>query len=93
MTIHSTIIEHPHADINLIHYCNTEVLDKMHAPSKPDVAIATPASLTDVDGIIFGFPTRFGMMAAQMKAFFDSTGQLWQKGALVGMLYIHIYAL
>lgn len=27
---------------------------------------------------------RFGMMAAQMKAFFDSTGGLWQSGALVG---------
>ncbi len=28
--------------------------------------------------------TRFGSMAAQMKAFFDSTGGQWQKGELVG---------
>ena len=28
-----------------------------------------------------GSPTRFGMMCAQMKAFFDSTGSLWAKGA------------
>lgn len=27
---------------------------------------------------------RFGIMSAQMKALFDSTGQLWQKGQLVG---------
>lgn len=60
------------------------ILDKMHAPPKPDVPIITASMLTDADGFVFGFPTRFGMMAAQMKAFFDSTGQLWQKGALAG---------
>lgn len=38
----------------------------------------------DYDGFIFGIPTRFGMMAAQMKSFFDSTGGLWGKGALIG---------
>lgn len=54
-----------------------EILDKMHAPPKPDVRIATPHDLADADGILFGIPTRFGMMAAQLKAFFDATGQLW----------------
>ncbi|CAD6250638.1 unnamed protein product [Miscanthus lutarioriparius] len=33
---------------------------------------------------LFGFPSRFGMMAAQMKALFDSTGGLWQTQALAG---------
>lgn len=62
-----------------------EVLEKMHAPPKPeDVPIADPHSLPDYDGIIFGIPTRFGMAAAQMKAFMDSTGGLWLKGKLVG---------
>jgi len=65
-----------------------EVLQMMHAPPKPDYPVATFDKLeqiaTDSDGIIFGFPTRFGMMPAQMKAFFDMTGQLWQKGKLVG---------
>jgi hypothetical protein len=28
----------------------------------------------ELDGFLFGVPTRFGMMCAQMKAFFDSTG-------------------
>jgi multimeric flavodoxin WrbA len=36
------------------------------------------------DGFVFGFPTRYGMMCAQMKAFWDGTGGLWAKGALVG---------
>jgi NAD(P)H dehydrogenase (quinone) len=46
--------------------------------------IATPAELADYDAIIFGTPTRFGNMAAQMRNFLDQTGGLWAKGALVG---------
>ncbi|GAB4818619.1 hypothetical protein N2152v2_005665 [Parachlorella kessleri] len=61
-----------------------EVLKAMHAPPKPDVPVAKAADLPQYDGIIFGAPTRFGMVAAQMKAFIDSTGGLWQSGALVG---------
>ena len=34
--------------------------------------------------MIFGVPTRFGMMASQVKAMFDATGSLWQAGALRG---------
>ena len=36
------------------------------------------------DGILFGTPTRFGNMAAQMKRLIDSTAQLWLEGALEG---------
>ncbi|GBG71368.1 hypothetical protein CBR_g8787 [Chara braunii] len=62
-----------------------EVLGRMHAPPKPaGIPIITPTKLAEADGIVFGFPTRFGMMAAQMKAFFDSTGSLWQSQALAG---------
>ncbi|KAK6154669.1 hypothetical protein DH2020_008917 [Rehmannia glutinosa] len=61
-----------------------EILAKMGAPSKSDVPVITPNELTEADGIIFGFPTRFGMMAAQFKAFFDSTGGLWRTQALAG---------
>lgn len=45
---------------------------------------ATLEDLAGADGIIFGAPTRYGSMAAQMKAFLDGTGSLWAKGALVG---------
>jgi len=63
-----------------------EVLEKMHAPPHPwkDVPVITAADLEKADAVMFGIPTRFGMMAAQMKAFFDSCGQLWTKGALIG---------
>lgn len=61
-----------------------EVLGKMMAPPKTDVPIITPNELPEADGFVFGFPTRFGMMAAQFKAFFDSTGGLWKKQELAG---------
>jgi NAD(P)H dehydrogenase (quinone) len=46
--------------------------------------IATPDELENYDVIIFGTPTRFGNMAAQMRNFLDQTGPLWGRGALVG---------
>lgn len=46
--------------------------------------IATPDELADYDAIIFGTPTRFGNMAAQMRNFLDQTGGLWFQKKLVG---------
>ena len=48
------------------------------------VPLATVDHLVDADAIIFGTPTRFGNMAAQMRNFLDQTGGLWMKGALIG---------
>ncbi|CAK7350809.1 unnamed protein product [Dovyalis caffra] len=61
-----------------------EVLGKMGAPPKRDVPIITPTELAEADGVLLGFPTRFGMMAAQFKAFMDSTGGLWGSQKLAG---------
>jgi len=62
-----------------------EVLKKMGVPPKDtDVPIITAEELVNADGILFGIPTRFGMAAAQMKSFMDSTGSLWQGGKLMG---------
>src|SRR5580700_3258321 len=46
--------------------------------------LASPEELEQYDLIIFGTPTRFGNMAAQMRNFLDQTGPLWLKGALIG---------
>ena len=46
--------------------------------------VASVEELADYDAIIFGTPTRFGNMTAQMRNFLDQTGPLWVKGALVG---------
>ena len=46
--------------------------------------IATVDELSSYDAIIFGVPTRFGNMAAQMRNFLDQTGGHWMKGSLIG---------
>ena len=67
-----------------------DVLAKMHATEAKKafahVPVADPHALADADVILFGTGTRYGSAAASMQAFFDATGGLWQKGALVGKL-------
>jgi NAD(P)H:quinone oxidoreductase type IV len=48
------------------------------------VPVIRPDQLTEADAIVFGTPTRFGNMCAQMRNFLDQTGQLWLSGGLVG---------
>jgi NAD(P)H dehydrogenase (quinone) len=48
------------------------------------IPVAAVEQMSDANAIIFGSPTRFGNMAAQMKYFLDQTGGLWAKGALIG---------
>jgi len=49
-----------------------------------DIPIATMDDLRAADGVIFGTPTRFGNMCAQMKQYFDGAVDLWLSGALEG---------
>lgn len=49
-----------------------------------EVPIAVPEKLAEADAIIFGTPTRFGNMCAQMRNFLDKTGSLWINGGLIG---------
>jgi NAD(P)H dehydrogenase (quinone) len=48
------------------------------------IPVARPEQLVEADAILFGTPTRFGNMCAQMRNFLDQTGGLWAKGALIG---------
>ncbi|WP_255988827.1 NAD(P)H:quinone oxidoreductase [Chitinolyticbacter albus] len=61
-----------------------EAAKKAGAKLDQAAPIAQPAELADYDAIIFGTPTRFGNMCAQMRNFLDQTGGLWAKGALIG---------
>jgi len=67
---------------------STEVIAKMGATDAQKeiqkVPVCTVDELAEADAIIFGTPTRFGNMCAQMRSFLDATGGLWMKGALVG---------
>lgn len=56
----------------------------MHAPPKPNIPVITPDELAKFDAFLLGIPTRYGSMPAQWKAFWDSTGKLWQTGGLWG---------
>jgi NAD(P)H dehydrogenase (quinone) len=49
-----------------------------------EAPIATVEELPDYAAIIFGTPTRFGNMCAQMRNFLDQTGKHWTEGTLVG---------
>ena len=72
------------------------VLAKMYAPAKdksvPTISldnsdgngISLEDALVNCDGILFGYPTRFGGMPAQVKAIWDATGGFWRSGSLIG---------
>ncbi|KAB1074740.1 NAD(P)H:quinone oxidoreductase [Methylobacterium planeticum] len=61
-----------------------EVAKQFHYKLDQSAPIADPGELGEYDAIIFGTPTRYGNMAAQMKQFLDQTGGLWAQGKLVG---------
>jgi NAD(P)H dehydrogenase (quinone) len=48
------------------------------------IPVIRPEQLAEADAIIFGTPTRFGNMCAQMRNFLDQTGALWMSGGLIG---------
>jgi NAD(P)H dehydrogenase (quinone) len=58
-----------------------ENLNKKYAPVSIDELVN---ELPQYDAIIFGSPTRFGNMAAQMKTLWDRTSRLWLNGSLIG---------
>ncbi len=81
----------PGTEVELLQVQETlpdEVLAKMGAVEAKKafahIPLAKPADLAEADGLLFGSGTRYGSASAQMQAFFDSTGGLWVKGALVG---------
>jgi len=61
-----------------------EVAKSSGMKTDQEAPFAVPSDLADYDAVIFGTPTRFGNMAAQMRNFLDQTGGLWMSRALVG---------
>jgi NAD(P)H dehydrogenase (quinone) len=54
-----------------------------HAQATQHVVEASLDDLEWADVIMLGAPTRFGLPAAQLKQFIDTTGPLWAQGRLV----------
>ncbi len=61
-----------------------EVAREAGAQLDQPAPVADPGELADYDAVIFGTPTRFGNMCAQMRNFLDQTGKQWAEGALIG---------
>jgi NAD(P)H dehydrogenase (quinone) len=61
-----------------------EVARKSGFKLNQNAPVANVEELANYDAVVFGTPTRFGNMAAQMKGFLDQAGGLWMRGALVG---------
>ena len=61
-----------------------EVARRVGAKLDQAAPVATVDELPNYDAIIFGTPTRFGNMCAQMRNFLDQTGRLWLSGGLIG---------
>ena len=77
----------PHAQVTVkrvAELCPLELAKASGFKLDQAAPLATPAELEQYDAILFGTPTRFGNMAAQMRNFLDQTGDLWMRGALVG---------
>ncbi len=63
-----------------------DVARKAGAKLDQAAPIASVDELSQYDAIIFGSPTRFGNMCAQMRNFLDQTGKLWFNGSLIGKI-------
>jgi NAD(P)H dehydrogenase (quinone) len=81
----------PGAQVDVFQVAETlpkEILEKMGAVEAKKafahVPVADPKRLPEADAILVGTGTRYGSATAQMQAFFDATGSLWNAGALVG---------
>ncbi len=58
-----------------------------HVQETVDVPQATKGDLVWADAVILGSPTRYGLPAAQLKQFLDTTGGLWEQGLLADKVY------
>ncbi|RLQ88587.1 NAD(P)H:quinone oxidoreductase [Notoacmeibacter ruber] len=75
------------ADVTIKHVAETAPQHVVESAGfKTDLVgeLAEPGDLADYDAVIFGTPTRYGNMCAQMRQFLDQTGGLWAEGKLVG---------
>jgi NAD(P)H dehydrogenase (quinone) len=58
-----------------------------HAEASKDVPEATAEDMDWADVVLFGSPTRYGNVAAQLKQFIDTLGGLWAEGKLADKVY------
>jgi len=58
-----------------------------HAAETADIPVATSDDIDWADVVLFGTPTRYGNIAAQLKQYLDTLGPLWAQGKLADKVY------
>jgi NAD(P)H dehydrogenase (quinone) len=58
-----------------------------HHAAIADIPEATAQDVEWADAVLFGTPTRFGNVSAQLKQFIDTLGGLWAAGKLADKVY------
>lgn len=58
-----------------------------HVEATGHIPEATPEDVVGADVVLFGTPTRYGNVAAQLKQFIDTLGPNWQRGELADKVY------
>ncbi|HWH29651.1 MAG TPA: NAD(P)H:quinone oxidoreductase [Mycobacteriales bacterium] len=58
-----------------------------HALETQDVQEASADDVVWADAVVFGTPTRYGNVAAQLKQFLDTLGPQWAQGQLANKVY------
>jgi NAD(P)H dehydrogenase (quinone) len=88
-----------HTTVAVIYYSQTgcvEALARAAADGARELGAQTrllsvdEATLEDLawaDVVLFGTPSRYGTVAAELKQFIDDTGELWKRGRLAGKVY------
>ena len=60
---------------------------QQHRLQTQDVPEATADDVVNADAVVFGSPTRYGNVAAQLKQFIDTLGPQWSQGQLADKVY------
>lgn len=58
-----------------------------NARDTADIPVATPDDIDWADAVLFGSPTRYGNITAQLKQYIDMLGPLWAQGKLADKVY------
>lgn len=66
---------------------NSQDAWKAQLESMSDIPVASPEDMEWANGYFFSAPTRYGVVASQLRAFIDTLGPLWLKGALANKTF------
>ncbi|ODS14565.1 NAD(P)H:quinone oxidoreductase [Pseudoalteromonas tetraodonis] len=80
---HGSVEAMAHEIAESIEQQGATVLLRTFVAKNPHDIVISKDDLVACDGLAFGTPTRFGMMASQAKTFWETTSDLWLKGQLI----------